>query len=92
MKYLKINCPSKRPHRKKSSSGSDLIVEPNCGALLSFVGLDRDTKVIEIYYCRNCKKLIKAEIDEKNQKYEMTILPKETRLEEVQRSFIVNEH
>jgi hypothetical protein len=90
MSYFKIKCPGKRNHHKKA--GNNLIIEQNCGMLLGFKENNSNTESTDVYYCRNCKRLVKAQITKDTEIVSLTMLPKGTKLDLVNRSFTTDEY
>jgi hypothetical protein len=90
MSYFKIKCPGRRSHHKRN--GTQLIVEQNCDMLLGFIEDNDNTDTTNVYYCRNCKRLVKAHIKKDTQRYVLTLMPKGTELDVVDRSYITNEY
>ena len=90
MSYFKVKCPGKRNHHKRA--GNDLIIEQNCGMLLGFIENSDETNTSNVYYCRNCKRLVKAHIKMREETVSLTLLPKGTKLDVVDRSFTTDEY
>ena len=90
MSYFKVKCPGKRNHHKRA--GNDLIIEQNCGMLLGFVENSIDAETSNVYSCRNCKRLVKAHIKKREEVISLTLLPKGTKLDVVDRSFTTDEY
>jgi len=90
MSYFKIKCPGTRIHKRRV--GQDLTEEKNCGMSLGFIKLDKNTNVENVIYCRNCKRLVKAQVEVGNEIISLTLLPKDTQLDVIDRSFTTDEN
>jgi hypothetical protein len=72
--------------------GNSLIEEISCGAQLGFIKNSLDTNTEHIYYCRNCKRLVKAQVEKNKEMISLTLLPKDTQLDVTDRSFTTDEY
>ena len=90
MSYFKVKCPSKRVHKRRV--GDSLTEERNCGMQLGFISNSENINTTNVYYCRNCKRLVKAQVKTGNEIIELTLLPKDTLLDVIDRSFTTDEY
>ena len=90
MSYFKVKCPGKRSHKRRV--GQALTEELNCGMLLGFIENNDATETSNVYYCRNCKRLVKAHIEKREEIVSLNLLPKGTKLDVVDRSFTTDEY
>jgi len=90
MSYFKVKCIGKRPHKKRE--GTDLIREQNCDMLLGFIENNATTNTTNVYYCKNCKRLVKAQVEIGEENMSLTLLPKDTKLCVINRSFTTDEY
>ena len=90
MSYFKIKCPGERIHKRRV--GQALTEEKNCGMTLGFIRLDEKTNVENVIYCRNCKRLVKAQVEVGKEIVSLAILPKDTFLDIIDRGFTTDEY
>jgi hypothetical protein len=89
MSYFSVKCIGDRKHKKRE--GESLIEEKNCDMLLGFIENNSNTNTTNVYYCRNCKRLVKAQVEKGKEIISLTLLPKDTRLGIVNRGFTTDE-
>jgi hypothetical protein len=90
MSYFKVKCPGKRSHKRRV--GQSLTEELNCGMLLGFIENSDETNTSNVYYCRNCKRLVKAQVKKGEEIISLNLLPNGTKLDEVDRSFTTDDY